>query len=223
MGPGSSLLPTHQAARPNGFTRRRNSTRRRRRSRLLSGASSLCDISLDHSQLLIGSSPETPVEHPMWILSVLGGSPRRLGDIAGQDAEWTPDGKGFVYGRGADVCLANSDGTGSRKLLTTPGFASGFRWSRDGRVIRFTVTDQTTNLNSIWEASSDGSHLHPLLSGWNDPSTGTGWAIGRRTGDTLSSRQSTNGKTKSGPSGKRRTICTRFLVGPWLWAPGRPN
>ena len=106
---------------------------------------------------------------------MLGGSPRRLADITGQDAEWTPDGKGFIYGRGTDVFLANSDGTGSRKLLTTPGFASGFRWSRDGRVFRFTVTNQTTSLNSIWEASSDGSHLHPLLSGWNDPSTETGW------------------------------------------------
>jgi DNA-binding winged helix-turn-helix (wHTH) protein/Tol biopolymer transport system component len=135
----------------------------------------LCDISPDHSQLLIGSSPEAPIDHPMWVLSVLGGSPRRLGDITGQDAEWTPDGKGFIYGRGADVFLASSDGTGSRKLLTTPGLASGFRWSRDGRVIRFTVTDQTTSLNSIWEASPDGSHLHPLLSGWNDPSTETGW------------------------------------------------
>jgi Tol biopolymer transport system component/DNA-binding winged helix-turn-helix (wHTH) protein len=135
----------------------------------------LCDISPDHSQLLIGSSPEVPVDHPLWILSVLGGSPRRLGDITAQDAEWTPDGKGFLFSRGTEVFLTGSDASNSRKIMTTPGLASGFRWSPDRRVIRFTVTNQTTSLNSIWEASSDGSHPHPLLPGWYAPSTETGW------------------------------------------------
>ena len=125
----------------------------------------LCDISPDHSQLLIGSSPEVPVDHPVWILSVLGGSPRRLGDIAAHDAEWTPDGKGVIYSRGTDVFLTSSGPTDSRKIMTTPGLASGFRWSPDRSVIRLTLTTQTTSLNSIWEASSDGSHLHPLLPG----------------------------------------------------------
>jgi DNA-binding winged helix-turn-helix (wHTH) protein/Tol biopolymer transport system component len=135
----------------------------------------LCDISPDRSQLLLASSPELPVDHPLWIVSVLGGSPRRLGDISAWDAEWTRNGKGFVYSRGTEVFRADSDGTHSRKLFTTPGIASGFRWSPDGRVMRFTVTDKTTSLNAIWEASSDGSRLHPLLAGWNSPSTETGW------------------------------------------------
>jgi DNA-binding winged helix-turn-helix (wHTH) protein/Tol biopolymer transport system component len=135
----------------------------------------LCDISPDRSQLLVASSPEKEGDHPFWILSVLGGSPRRVGDITGGDAKWTPDGKAFIYSRGTNVFLAGSDGRGSRKLLSTPGFASGFRWSPDRRVIRFTVTDQSTSLNSIWEASSDGSHLHALLPGWNSPSTETEW------------------------------------------------
>ena len=135
----------------------------------------LCDISPDHSQLLLASSPEQPVDHPLWIVSVLGGSPRRLGDISASDAEWTRDGKGFIYSRGSDVFRADSDGTGSRKVFTAPGIASGFRWSPNGRVIRFTVTDKASSLNSIWEAFPDGSHLHPLLAGWNSPSTETGW------------------------------------------------
>jgi Tol biopolymer transport system component/DNA-binding winged helix-turn-helix (wHTH) protein len=135
----------------------------------------LCDISPDHSQLLLASSPEQPLDHPLWIVSTLGGSPRRLRDISAWDAEWTRDGRGFIYSRGTDVFRADSDGTDSRKLFTAPGIASGFRWSPDGRIMRFTVTDKATSLNSIWEASPDGSHLHPLLAGWNSPSTETGW------------------------------------------------
>jgi DNA-binding winged helix-turn-helix (wHTH) protein/Tol biopolymer transport system component len=135
----------------------------------------LFDISPDRSQLLIGSSHGKVGENALWTVSVLGGSPRRLGEIIAYDAAWTPDGKGFIYSRGTDIFLAGSDGSGSRKLFSTPGFAFGFRWSPDRRVIRFTVVDQATSLNSIWEVSSDGSHPHPLLPGWNTSSTHTGW------------------------------------------------
>jgi Tol biopolymer transport system component len=33
--------------------------------------------------------------------------------------------------------------------------------------VRFTLNDPHTNSRSIWQASADGSHLHPLLPGWN--------------------------------------------------------
>src|ERR1700756_912755 len=43
------------------------------------------------------------------------------------------------------------------------------RWSPDGRLLRFTVTDPQTNGTSLWEVREDGSGLRPLLAGWNNP------------------------------------------------------
>jgi Tol biopolymer transport system component/DNA-binding winged helix-turn-helix (wHTH) protein len=137
----------------------------------------LCGLSPDHSELLIGSSPETPLHHPLWIVSVLGGSPRRLGNIEAYDAEWTPDGQGIIYSTGADIYVAKRDGSNPRKLLTTPGLASDFRWSPSGRVLRFTATEASTNMDSLWEVSRDGSHPHRVLPQWTSSpnETSGGW------------------------------------------------
>jgi Tol biopolymer transport system component len=56
-----------------------------------------------------------------------------------------------------------------RKLVSLPGAAYYSRWSPDGKKIRFTLYDPKTNSNSLWEVDADGSHLHPLLPGWNTP------------------------------------------------------
>jgi Tol biopolymer transport system component len=135
----------------------------------------LCGISPDHTELLIATAPEAPKEHPLWVLSVLGGSPRRVGNIKAVDAVWTPDGQGIIYGSGPDVYLAKSDGSNLRRLFSAPGFASGFRWSPSGRTLRFTVMDRKTSLDSLWEASSDGSNVHPLLPNWKTPLAEAGW------------------------------------------------
>jgi Tol biopolymer transport system component/DNA-binding winged helix-turn-helix (wHTH) protein len=137
----------------------------------------LCGLSPDHSELLLASSPETPIRHPLWIVSVLGGSPRRLADIEAFDAEWTPDGQGIIYSTGADIYVAWRDGSNPRKLLTAPGLASAFQWSPSGQALRFTVTDPSTSMNSLWEVSRDGSHLHRVVPRWSSShyeSTG-GW------------------------------------------------
>jgi serine/threonine protein kinase/Tol biopolymer transport system component len=130
----------------------------------------LYDISPDGSELLLptflnDSSPEAP----LWTLSVLGGSPRRLGNLEGHSAAWSPDGKRIAYSKGNEIFLARSDGSEPRPLLTTRGTASDLRWSPDGTILRFTLNDPETNNHSIWQASSDGGNLHPLLPGWDNP------------------------------------------------------
>jgi Tol biopolymer transport system component len=44
----------------------------------------------------------------------------------------------------------------------------GCRWSPDSRAVRFSAA--TADRNSIWEALSDGSQVHDLLSGWHEAS-----------------------------------------------------
>jgi Tol biopolymer transport system component len=44
------------------------------------------------------------------------------------------------------------------------------RWSPDQKTLRFTAQDPRSQAESLWEVSADGSNLHPLLPGWNNPS-----------------------------------------------------
>ena len=80
----------------------------------------------------------------LWSLPILGGSPRRVGALVGQDAALSPDGRMLVYANGSELFLARSDGTESRKLvsLTGPGFYP--EWSPTGSKLRFTVIDYKT-------------------------------------------------------------------------------
>ncbi len=127
----------------------------------------LFDISPDRSQLLVGSY--TGTEMPLWIVPALGGSPRRVGGLLGEDATWTPDGQKIVYAHENDLLVVQSQGGEPRKLVTLPGMARWLRWSPDGTRLRFTLNDPKTSSNSLWEIARDGTRPHPILSGFNDP------------------------------------------------------
>ncbi len=99
---------------------------------------------------------------------MLGGSPRRLGNLEGHAGAWSPDGKQIVYCKGNEIFMAKSDGGEPRRLLSAGGTASDIRWSPDGSILRFTVNDPKTNNRAIWEATADGGNLHLLLPGWSD-------------------------------------------------------
>jgi serine/threonine protein kinase/Tol biopolymer transport system component len=129
----------------------------------------LADISPNHTELLVLNFAGPGTEYPIWMLPTLGGSSRRLGDLLGHDATWSPDEQEIVYANGQDLFLAPSHGGQSRKLVTLPDAAWRIRYSPDGRRLRFTVIDPKTHFSSLWEVSADGGNLHPLLSGWNTP------------------------------------------------------
>src|SRR5262249_1192193 len=128
------------------------------------------DISPGRSELLVDSGVGVVFDSPLWVVPVLGGAPRRVGDVMSHAAAWTPDGRRIVYANGSTLYLANSDGTESRRLVTVAGRPHWLRWSPDGSRLRFTVRDTALGgLNSLWEVAADGSNLHPLLPGWNKP------------------------------------------------------
>jgi serine/threonine protein kinase len=94
----------------------------------------LVSVSADGAELLAADPSELAFRGQLWSLPVLGGSPRRLGDTAGQDGAWSPDGKRLAYANGSDLFLAESDGSEPHKL----GFGDGLgahsclvaRWKR---------------------------------------------------------------------------------------------
>lgn len=120
------------------------------------------DISGDYSELLLRQVKDGT----LWVASVLGTAPRRLGDLVGWDAHWSPKGDQIVYGTGKEVRIARSDGSDSRTLATAENGPYGLRWSPDGRTIRFSVWTEDTA--SLWEMSSVGAGLHRLFPQWTD-------------------------------------------------------
>ena len=126
------------------------------------------DISPTRSELMVGRV----WIYGDWALAVLpipAGSPRRLGDIKAHDGTWSRGGERILYANGSSLFSAKNDGTESRKLVTTAGIPLYPRWSPDGNSFRFTLSDPRDNSSSLWEASADGTRLHPLLPGWNNP------------------------------------------------------
>ena len=132
------------------------------------GDTGLFDISPNGSELLIGSLG-TAEEGPLYRLSLPPNLPRRVGDIVAHDASWSPDGEQIIYARGSELYIARQDGSESRRLVTLAGPAEWPRWSPDGKVIRFTLDDQKSGTQALWEIASDGTRLQPVLPGWSNP------------------------------------------------------
>ena len=126
----------------------------------------VADISNEQSELLIAQA--SPGESPYWSLPVPAGSPRRLGDMTARDAGWAPDGK-LVFTKGNDIYIAEHNGANPRKVATVPGSPVDPRFSHDGTRLRFVVQNQVNNTSAIWEANADGSNMHALFPGWNNP------------------------------------------------------
>ena len=127
----------------------------------------LDNMSPDRSELVVGSFSGTEVDQPLWTLPMLGGSPRRLTGLPGEDATWMANGD-LLVSHGNELTVVSRDGAAQSKFLTVgdTGLAAYFlRWSPDGRVLRFTVSPAGTNF--LAEVSADGSNYHRILKDWH--------------------------------------------------------
>jgi Tol biopolymer transport system component/DNA-binding winged helix-turn-helix (wHTH) protein len=130
----------------------------------------LLDLSKNGIDLLLLNG-ESDGPKPLWIQSVVGGAPQRVGDLVVDQARWGPDEDNITYSKEHDIFVVNRDGGSSRKLVTVPGVSSDLSFSPDGKRWRFTLADDDDHTTSLWEVSSDGTNLHPLLRGWNTPAS----------------------------------------------------
>lgn len=131
---------------------------------------SVFDLSPMHSELLLGK-PSSTNAGALWVMPLLGGSPRRVGYLDANAANWSRDGKQLAFSLGSKLFVANADGTDPREMAKVPGQVQWLRWSPDNKTIRFTVDNYTNGemLESIWEMRAEGTNLHRLLVGWNGP------------------------------------------------------
>jgi DNA-binding winged helix-turn-helix (wHTH) protein len=131
------------------------------------------NLSADGASLLLWSADP----NRLWTVETLGGSPRLLADATGRcSASWSPDTKYIAYSDCHGTLFAmRSDGTDVRKLATVKGnYLTDTAWSPDASVIRFTQDD------ALWEITSTGGNLHPVLPDWKGP---PGQCCGRWTPD----------------------------------------
>jgi len=151
------------------------------------------DISQDGSELLVGTdegarpgqSPLELDELNLWMIPVLGGTRRRLGNLLVSDAALSPDGQHLVYTKGSEIGIARSDGTEPHTLVTVTGAPFFPRWSAEGKRIRFTVAHASYLVSkysgtefagaSLWEVSTNGTHLHRVFPGWEDAQCCGSW------------------------------------------------
>lgn len=62
----------------------------------------------------------------------------------------------------------NEDGSDPHTIAEIPGSARWFRYSPDGRLIRFSLLQDQGNTSSIWEMNADGTNPHQLLPNWKE-------------------------------------------------------
>jgi Tol biopolymer transport system component/DNA-binding winged helix-turn-helix (wHTH) protein len=142
----------------------------------------LYDISRGGSELLAGSgvlASETD-ERPIWIVSLPGGTPRRIGSIKGRSASWAPDGEHVVYATTNAIYLTKKDGSDVRKLADTPVLPWKPQFSPDGAHLRFDGYNSARNIDSIWELDLREKQITQLFPRWNTPQHSGNWTTDGR-------------------------------------------
>jgi eukaryotic-like serine/threonine-protein kinase len=130
-------------------------------------------VAPDGSAVLVIEGRGFPFRGAFWSVPVVGGSPRRLEDVAGTTGAWSADRKWLAYADGSDVYLANADGSNPRKVRSVDRQIDGLAWSPDGKTLGLSESQgfgADIGAHSVWEMGADGSGLHQLLAGWHNPS-----------------------------------------------------
>jgi Tol biopolymer transport system component len=120
-------------------------------------------ISPDGSRFLVAPFTSLNGDMPLWITPVVGGAPRRIGDLTANDATFSPDGTQIALAKSGGIFVADLNGSNLRKIADLPGEHWYIAWSPDGKLIRFTQQIPNTSTSMLWEVTPKGKNLHALF------------------------------------------------------------
>jgi DNA-binding winged helix-turn-helix (wHTH) protein len=123
----------------------------------------LCDLAPDGGSLLLRDLVHSRDELEPLYIQPRTGPLQKLGDILAYDAAWYPNAKRIIYSADGVVYTTDIGGKSPKQLFSVPGNPFWFRWSPDGKRLRFTVIDKTNESTSIWEVGADGKEPHRLF------------------------------------------------------------
>lgn len=123
----------------------------------------LCDVTRDGSAMLLRNLVHSRNEDEPLYVQERGGMAHRVGNILAYDAAWFPNAKRILYSDDGAVYSTDISGKSRRRLFSVPGHAYWFRWSPDGKKLRFTVINRETEDTSIWELDAGSSESHRVF------------------------------------------------------------
>ena len=118
------------------------------------------DIAPDRAELLTLTFFGRSNDLPLSLTPVVGGPPRRVGNVIADDAVFSPDGERIFFDGPDGIYSCARDGSGLQKFVALPDRSRDLQWSKEGKRLRFTLDDSRANTTSIWEVSASGSNLH---------------------------------------------------------------
>lgn len=124
----------------------------------------LCDLAPDSQKMLLRDLVHSRDENNPLYVQPKTGPAQRVGDILAYDAAWYPDSRRILFSTDGTVYATAPDGWSRKQLFSVPGNVFWFRWSPDGKNLRFTVIDKKSEETSIWEGGADGKAPHRLFS-----------------------------------------------------------
>lgn len=127
-------------------------------------------VSPDQSEILFAPFTARQSDLPLWSMPLIGGSPRRVGEILANGATFSPDGTSIAFTTSTGVFVAKRDGSRVRQVAAVVD-CWDIAWSPDGRTLRFNAHGPR-----LWQVTPTGQELHPFLPSW------TAWE-GRWTSD----------------------------------------
>jgi len=131
------------------------------------------NFSPDGDYIYFGRAGNTADSADLYIMPVLGGTPRQLIRNVNTPLSFSPDGKQFSFMRGGassggvQVCIANADGSGDRLLASLPPgpFYAGTAWSPDGKTIVASAVQFAKQIKWVLSAVRvDDGHVSDLYS-----------------------------------------------------------
>lgn len=111
----------------------------------------LQDVSRDGSELLVTSPKGIEAEPELWIVSLQGGAPGRVGQANCVSARWSEDNRTIACGKRASISLLKADGSSSHEIGSFRGEPCELVWSTNGKRLRFTLAEGGIQNNPAWD------------------------------------------------------------------------